>query len=294
MTAQVHWLTGTTDLDEDSVLSLVNELAGGHGYEVKGPRWMYGRSFVTLEGLRVMVDPLNPATMPPVCVDVPGAACEWLGAAKLRELAGVLKLTRVDFAWDGAPFTVQDVRGWVESRDMRTRARSATAHAPLLGAGGHTVAVGSRNSSWELSVYDRRGPVRVEVRFRRERAAMLGEVLRLPPEEWSGAFLGYLRGLVDFVDRSAGERADRCALLPSWGLFVAGAQRVVVRLRGKVAATLERITGWVTHQVAASLWAWSEGGGDVRSLLALGRQRAGPSLRRHVAAWRTGVPAPAM
>lgn len=288
MTAQVHWLTGTTDLDEDSVLSLVDEITGGYGFEVMtAGKWLYRRRVRTVEGVEVLSDPYSPETMPAVCVNVPGESCDSLGASALRRLASVLKLTRVDFAWDGPGFTVSDVRGWVESRQMRTRARGGREIRPLLeGVGGQTVDLGSRNSSWQLVVYDRRGPVRVEMRLRGVRAAQASDLLAQDPSRWSGSFLAVLRGLVDFVDRSGDVRGDRAPLLPSWERFVRGASRVVVRITEGVSATLERAGGWLRTQVGPTLWAWAQAGGDVHALLSQGERAASGRVRRRARVWR--------
>src|SRR5690606_16877162 len=152
--------------------------------------------------------------------------CEFLGAAKVRAIGALLSLTRVDFAWDGAPFAVADVRGWVEGRKMRSRLSRATAHDHLgpkrPGKDGDTVTLGSRESA-QLCVYDRRGPVRAELRLYGERAALVGPVLALPVAEWSGAFLGLLRGVVDFVEREEAARAEDCSLVGLWARFVGAA-----------------------------------------------------------------------
>lgn len=294
MTAQVHWLTGTTDLDEDSVLSLVDDVTGGFGFEVMtAGKWLYRRRVRTVEGVEVLSDPHTPETMPAVCVNVPGEACDSLGAGKLRRLASVLKLTRVDFAWDGAPFTVSDVREWVEERQMRSRARGGREIRPLLEAvGGRTVDLGSRNSTWQLVVYDRRGPVRVEMRLRGVRAAQASELLAGDPSGWSGSFLGVLRGLVDFVDRSGDVRGDRAPLLASWERFVQGASRVVVRITEGVSTTLERAGGWLRTQVGPTLWAWAQAGGDVLGLVAHGEVVASSRVRRRARAWSGGAVSP--
>lgn len=294
MTAQVHWLTGTTDQDEESVLSLVDEVTGGFGFEVMtAGKWLYRRRVRTVEGVEVLSDPHSPETMPAVCVNVPGEACDSLGAGKVRRLAAFLKLTRVDFAWDGPPFAVSDVAEWVDSGQTRTRARGGREIRPLGGgSGGRTAGIGSRNSTWQLVVYDRRGPVRVEMRLRGVRAAQASELLAGDPAGWSAGFLGVLRGLVDFVDRSGDVRGDRAPLLASWERFVQGASRVVVRITEGVSPTLERARGWLRTQVGPTLWAWAQAGGDVLDLVAHGEVVASRRVRRRALAWSGGALSP--
>ena len=289
MSAGVHWLRGTCDLDEETMLAALSEICGGLSFEVlPSGRYQYGRRVRSVEGLTVLSEPFDAETMPAVCVEVPGAACEFLGAAKVREIGALLSLTRVDFAWDGAPFEVADVRHWVESRDMRTRLSKATAHEALgprrAGRDGDSVTLGSRESA-QLCVYDRRGPVRAELRLYGERAALAGPVLALPVGSWSTAFLGLLRGVVDFVNRGEAVRAEDCSLVPLWGRFVAGAARVAVRLSGAAAPSLGRAKEWVMTQVAKTLHMLSLAGVRVEDVLERGRERMRRSDELRLSAW---------
>lgn len=288
MSAAVHWLTGTTDLDVETVLSVVAAVCGGVEFEVKPGKFLYRTRYRTVEGVAVLCDPHDAETMPAVCVEVPGAACEFLGASKLQTIAAMLKLTRVDFAWDGAPFAVSDVRSWIEGRDMRSRLSKATAHETLgarrPGKDGDSVTLGTRGSA-QLCVYDRRGPVRAELRLYGDRAAKAGEVLARSPEAWSLAFLGLLRGLVDFVDRSYAVRAEDCPLKAAWSAFVWGAGRVVVKLAGAAAPSKERATAWVMTQVARTLHMLTEANVRIDAVLARGKASMRPSDVVRLAAW---------
>jgi DNA relaxase NicK len=252
-------------------------------------KYLYRSRYRSVEGLTVLCDPHDPESMPAVCVEVPGAACEFLGAAKVQAIGALLELTRVDFAWDGAPFAVADVRGWVEGRQMRSRLSRATAHDHLgpkrPGKDGDTVTLGSRESA-QLCVYDRRGPVRAELRLYGPRAALAGSVLALPVEQWSEAFAGLLRGVVDFVERSEAVRAEDCPLVELWSRFVGAAARVVVRLAGAAAPSLERASEWVRHQVAKTLFMLSESGVSLSGLVREGRSRMRRSDRLRLQAWQ--------
>lgn len=287
----VHWLSGTTFLDEDEVASFVDGLMPGFGFEVsERGMWGYRRRLTGAGGLVILSEP-GQEDMPPVCVVASGSVCEFMGAERVRALASVLKPTRVDFAWDGVPFTVRDVASWISDGNTRTRARKARLFAPLLeGPGdGRTVELGTRNSTWMLDVYDRRGPVRAELRLKGERAEAAWSVLQLDPVEWSAAFLEVLRGLVDFVDRSQAARVEDCPLLPSWEAFVVGAQRLVVNLTGKVAPSFERAREWVFYQVSATLNALVEAGLPLREVMYEGRRRTQQKHRALAAVWRAGA-----
>jgi DNA relaxase NicK len=289
--AALHWLTGTTYLDETDVLDVIHEATGGCEFLViEGSKWAYRKRYKTVEGIEVMVEPSQPDTMPPVCVNVPGTACEFLGADRLQQVASILKPTRVDFAWDAVPFSVEQLGAWVDQGDMRSRFRSASMHETIMGKGGETVTLGSRESTAQIAVYDRRGPVRLEMRLRGERAELVFDVLMSSPVEWASSFLGVLRGLVDFVDRSHTSRADRAPLLPLWESFIEGAERCVVALAGTVAPSLERVRSWVEHQVAKRLYMLDEAGIKVTDFLKLGRSRMRRSDRVMLTGWRALSP----
>lgn len=292
MSAAVHWLRGTTVQNEETVLSALSDICGGLSFEVlPSGKYLYARRLRSVEGLTVLTEPHDPVAMPAVCVEVPGAACEFLGAAKLQRVAALLSLTRVDFAWDGVPFTVADARGWVQGAQMRTRLGRATAHEQLgfrrPGKDGDTVTLGSRTSA-QLVVYDRRGPVRAEMRLYGERAASgaVAELLAAPVASWSEGFVGLLRGVVDFVDRTEAVRAEDCSLLPQWAAFVAAVPRVVVKLAGNAAPSLERATEWVRSQVVKTLFMLSEAGVSVEDLVRKGKGRMRAVDRLRLRAWQ--------
>jgi len=249
----VHWLTGTTYLDEIDVLDAVHRVTGGADFvRLKGGRNFYGTVYGTVGGLKVLTDPLEPGTMPPVCVDVPGKACEFLGLAKVQELAAILKPTRVDLAFDGAPFTPAVLAAAVREGNIRCRAQVRTFTEGLDGAG-DTLQLGSRSSSQQLVVYDRRGFTRSELRLKGERAELAYEALTGPPEALREAAMGWLSEFVGFVDASKDGNVSRAPALPFWEAFVAGVDRLRMSLSSGAALTLERTRAWIDAQVAPSL-----------------------------------------
>lgn len=274
MAFSVHWLTGTTHLPEADVLDLVSRLLNGADFVVL-PYGInrYRRSVVTVGGLRVLTEPADPATMPPICVVAPGEACEALGLVGVQELASILKPTRVDLAFDGAPFSPRELLGWVEAGDYRCRSKSWSWHRSRGAREGQTLQLGSRASSWHLCAYDERGWTRMELRLSGERAEQAYSALVGTPEALRSAALGWLREFVDFVDRSADRNVSRCPLLPEWGAFVAGIERLAMHLSGTTAPLLDRTVSWLREQVAPSLAMVELAGVNVRQLVAGGRER---------------------
>jgi hypothetical protein len=126
-----------------------------------------------------------------------------------------------------------------------------------------------------VRVYDRRGPTRVELEVKAERAVLLWRSLIATSEEgWSAAGMAELRAFVDFRDRSSGVRPDYCELLPWWAEFVEGAERRAVCIP-RERQTLERAVSWLRLSVAPTLaLAYDVLGPDlVRGMLDAGRER---------------------
>jgi hypothetical protein len=269
----IHWLTGTTYLPEDDVLGMLSQLLDGSDYVILdyGVN-RYRKTYLTLGGIKVLVNPGDPDTMPPVCVIVPGQGCEILGTSKLQELAKILKPTRVDFAFDGAPFTPGELLEHFEAGNVRTRVRR-DAFEWCRNKKGTTLYLGSRASTWHMCAYDERGWTRLELRLTGERAEKTYQALTGDTEQLKFTALGWLREFCDFVDRSREANASRAPLLPTWQTFVEGIERVSMRLAGNVAPTIERVVQWIEHQVSATLATYCKLGHSVQTLLGMGNKR---------------------
>lgn len=121
----VHWLTGTTHLPIEDTRKYMSTLLEGAGYvEFDYGINRYRKMLVTLGGIKLLYDPALPDTMPPVCVVVPGQGCEILGLAKLQEVARILEPTRLDLAFDGAPFSPFFLYDQYKKGNVRTRVRA--------------------------------------------------------------------------------------------------------------------------------------------------------------------------
>lgn len=211
-------------------------------------------------------------------VEFKGEGCGLVSGREFGELIVALQgrgvewhASRVDFAWDGVGFSVDQVVEAVERGDVRTFAKCVEHRdcrmlkgERVAGFTGKTVYVGARGGRRQVCIYDGRGFVRVELRLSRERAT--DGVCRVllgcsSGERWSGWIpeldgeriaRGLLMDALAFVDRSQNGKVERCPVLPWWATFVEG----VVRVRHvipRVAAGVERATRWVCRQVMPTL-----------------------------------------
>jgi DNA relaxase NicK len=277
----LDWLTGVGAGDPGAVVEFVAALIGdGAEVEHVPGRWRFGKR-VKVGGLvEVMWDGAQKG-MPDWCVNVSGEACQWLGFHGVQTLAARSdRLTRVDAAWDGVPFTVAQAGEAFAAGDVRTRARDGTGQGPLRpkSKDGNTVTIGSREAGRQVCIYDRRGPVRFEFRLRRAHAAAIRETLLLPAAEVAPALLGAVRSYLEFVDAESDSNVSRRALLPWWEAFV-GAVEPVRLVVERVATSIARRVRWLRESVAPTLSALVEAGLSIEDLLDSGRWRQRPAHR---------------
>ncbi len=275
--AGIHWFAGTTRLAVSDVLKLLpDHLYAPIVLHERGARGGYAHSASCGGALIAWGD-----DRPDVFVSLPGSACELLSIPELVAVATVLELeptSRLDLAWDAEGFTPADCRAAARRGDVVARVQFAKAESSKWvedGAGFSTYYMGARTSSRMVRVYDRRGPTRVELELKAERAVLLWRsLLGVDVEGWSAAGLAELRAFVDFRDRSTGVRPDYCKLLPWWAAFVEGAERRAVCIP-RERQTLERAVSWLRLTVSPTLALANDvlGPDFVRGMLEVGRER---------------------
>lgn len=282
----LHWFAGTCrGLSPDSVLGLLGEhlgvsplplARGGYGYQCSARLagasvyWSLGRA--------------------DVFVVLPGEVCEWLGLVGVVAVATELGLepsSRLDLAWDLEGASVALFRESWHSGNLVTRAHRDS-WDERRNSEGETFYMGSRQSGRFVRVYDRRGPVRLEMEWKGERAVLLWRrLLAVAESGWSCAALTELRAFLDFRDRSASIHPVLCPLLPWWAEIVAGAGRDAVMLP-RERPTLESQQEWLVRQVAPVLALVADSVPDATSLIArlLSEGRARYSTKRDRVALR--------
>lgn len=233
----------------------------GHSVTVR-PRGMYGYSCSA--GIGAASVYWSP-DRDDVFVVLTGEACELLGSVGLVALASDLDLeptSRLDLAWDTDLFTPSTIRSAWRSGDVVTRVhRTPDPNRPDRPSGlewrespdGDTAALGSRSSQRYVRVYDRRGPTRMELELKEDRAVLLWRALLACAEsDWSNTALGELRAHVDFRDRSTSKNPRDARLLDWWADFVGDAERGGIVLP-RQAPKLDNMRAWLRRQVAPAL-----------------------------------------
>ena len=281
----VHWLTGTTfTYAVGDVLSRLQDLTGID--PVAMPRGARGYRVVHRLGPVVVFSEGNEDMG--VSVEVEGEGCELLGFDGLTSLWADLdlRISRIDLAADGAPFTPAESWAAWTAGQVRTKVKASTratagreawrSGAWMQNAEGDTATFGSPRSNRLVRVYDRRGTTRVELQVRKEAAeAVASDVFLRPVEELPRAILGHIRAFVDFVDVEADSNIGRAPLLPFWDAFCGHVEKAQVRLTGSTLKTFEKVDQWIRRQVAPSFAVWMQrmGPAKVEELFRLGRSR---------------------
>ena len=293
MKFRIHWLAVTIHCSLDHALALWDiwfapflgalQLSG-HG--AQGFRKLYK----SLAMARLYGDPAGYSDQDEVKeyihLELPGQACDAVPLDDFREFFMELQrhykfsVTRVDLAWDGVPFTPEQVREAIEFEQVRTNAarKTMTFTTSMFEEredgeiGTSSLRLGSLTSNRLLRVYDKRGPVRLELLTRKDRATMICiEALTQKVDQWAFLALAHLRDYIDFVDKETKK------LLPWWEEFVDEVARANRRVTDAKQKELERMLDWVDSQVSCTLSVLHDVYGEnlISLLIKHGRQKRG-------------------
>ena len=165
-----------------------------------------------------------------------GQACTVLGTPCLLAILqavdalGRWQATRLDFAWDGVPWTVREFYDRLLAGDVRTRAAISPSEMNILTPGNSTAYTHDKPSQKGVEryalCYDMRGPVRLETRLLGRHAKAIGfRLLGVDSTEAVQMGLEATRGLMDLLDPESDARAARRPLWAPWAEFVGQAGR---------------------------------------------------------------------
>lgn len=213
-------------------------------------------------------------------IEIPGKACQLLGYTELANFMQFLRINypkvrtnRIDCAFDGCGFKVQDVVDCLKSDDLRSYFKRETIktysnpyelnEAGEVGTSG--VSIGGRSSTRYMRVYDKHGFTRLEVEYKAEKADQVShDILDCMDEQQ--ALLAAMGHVCDYVE----------FYTEWWRFFMANFERLYAKLPSSVKEmTLDRIKNWFETQIAAAFYVLSDLGDEhyMDYLLWVGRNK---------------------
>lgn len=191
---------------------------------------------------------------------IPGCACDGIGVSALLEFITWCSefsktstkekgfaVTRCDVALDVSASSMPSPSEIFQAikedgRCIRTRAkRESTSYKEDLG-GGETVQIGSRSSETCARIYNRRGPVRIEVELKGQVADGYVKQQLLGTNNFRSKAIGAIRRFMDFVEPET--NCTRATISDWWALIVANYEKIKIALPG-IVQSLEKKIGWV-------------------------------------------------
>lgn len=276
VTTGIHFLSFTTQemtpRDVETMLHTFYQGApvhrasrGLHGYEhgVRFPNstwvcWSEGRS--------------------DVFVQLPGDACEEVGLQACLNLVASTggRVSRVDVAIDGAPFTPRYLARKYREGAVRTAAQKANFRDGY--GDGDTFYLGRRSSSRYLRCYDRNTDAdgnrftRMETEYKHHRAQKVwAEIAALEnlEEGFPVLAMGLLRDFLDII-KPTDSNVSRCPLNRIWEGFTQSlgkVKTVIPRARNTLEKSIEWLTDTVSPTLATVAAFYEETGHDAQAWL---------------------------
>jgi len=284
ITFRVHWLSFTVHAATQDAFTLYNiffrDIFGdledvGHG----------GRGFKNLlRGFLQLKLYLNPIRKDSdyFHFEIPGKACDFIHWEYFKALEQYLdsnykkyKYKRLDFAFDNVPFTPQQVEQAINEDKIRSLAKRETLRfhgSPFQERdngelGTYTIELGSNTSQRMMTVYNKRGPTRLEFQTKDKRSHIVTKELFGANDinEWQDIMLGHLRDYVDFETSW-------------WDEFTQGTARAWLTLSNPKEVSMEKLANWLNYQVAPGLSTYidTQPPEVIERLLEHGRNRRNP------------------
>lgn len=213
----------------------------------------YHRQLVGPDGLRVGFTP----DREDISINISGTACSSLGVDRIFSLTQELRArpSRVDVAFDGCPFTPMTLeKAWRKGNINSSIKRTGDSRQLIQNADGNTTLyMGSKSSDTRLVCYNMRGPTRLELRLRKERAlGFFLKVLERGIDHLPETALGVITAAADFVRRadSTDMNASRAPRLRWWTRFVKDVSKLRLDAKPNPLPSIERTERHVRNQAA--------------------------------------------
>jgi DNA relaxase NicK len=269
LTAKIDWLAFTVFDQENNYLAFWKEYLaqrlgelqpkehGGRGYQkmyvgLAGAKVYTQPSSVGLKGMHFHVELPGEAVSCLLPSDLQAIYQTGVGGKKIGDLK--IRYTRIDLAIDHGDFTPFDI--WnelLEGRVVTYASRKSVKqdYSPFNPKdngelGTCTVYIGSENSERRIRFYDRRGYTRVELQLRQDWADAIAQViLKAKYQDWLGLMLGFIDTYINFPT-------------DWWSEFVKQREIVDIIVKSARTVSLEKLTKWMTLQVAPGLFAYQK------------------------------------
>lgn len=190
-------------------------------------------------------------------IELTGSACDAVLPERFSQFFNYLieneipfKVTRLDLAFDNAPFTPKQFFDRVTSENCFTYAKRETftyISTPEYkredgSLGSDTAYVGSRTSSRFLRVYDERGFTRLEFVVKEDRAQQIAsDLFTHEYSQWEQIAKAHLLDYIRFID------------WVSWHEFIQNTDRADLIISSARRTSLSKMRGWFVNQVSVSL-----------------------------------------
>jgi DNA relaxase NicK len=187
--------------------------------------------------------------------EIPGQACDLMNPEYFQALEDLLssnyenkyQYKRLDFAFDNVPFSPEEVKRSIKEGKVRSLAKRESLHiksSPFEKRnngelGTYTVEFGSPNSQRMITVYNKRGPTRLEFQMKDERAHRIACELfqAYDIQSWYQIMIGHLRDYIDIFT-------------PWWDEFTKSIGRAHITVSNPKDVTLEKILEWFDNQIS--------------------------------------------
>lgn len=272
----VHWFAITIFQDYQLVKGLWSQFFSlglgvlvdkGHG--ARG----YKQIAEALQGSKVYYDHVTAKEGQEHChIEISGSACEAVLPSIFPDLVNYLiannvrfKVKRIDFAFDGVPFSPEDFYKGLMSQNLVSlikrdpsldndsiRIEQSPCRLRENGeVGTMTVYAGSSASQRMVRVYNKRGDTRLELQLRDERAhEVCLDVFRQAWEDWQITVKSHLRQFIDFKNTDW------------WAVFVSLAERADLIISSARRMSLSRMENWFIRQVVVALSVYEDVWGE--------------------------------
>lgn len=279
---KIHWLAFTVHSSYSSAVELW-EIFFRHSLGDLISTDRRGRGFdkisVALNEAKLYYSPIVQAgksAMEYYHIELPGSACDALHPHVYRDVFTYLinadvrySVTRLDLAWDNAPFEPYDfaqaiVKGWVISLAKRHtlsyitspfQERQAVGDAsPELGC--DTCYFGSRESDRFIRVYNERGHTRVELVCKDIRAqVVLEDLIGYDLADWNRQGKSHLGQYIRF-------QSD---LFVQWHEFMGDVLPADIRVSSARVVSVVRMKSWFERQVSVAMSVYFDVWGEVEA-----------------------------